>query len=206
MSVVGRVESVWRYPVKSMRGEELPEIFAGFAGVYGDRLFAFKSTATPAGFPYLTGREAHEMLLYRPRFRHPEKAAKPANLAAAQELSPILNFVSADPVDLAVDVETPTGEVLAIDDPLLARQLAERAGDGHSLTLLRSERALTDCRPVSLFSLQTARQLAAEVGVPVDERRFRANIYADLAGTAGFAEDGFVGRRLRLGAKAVVAV
>ncbi len=55
MSVVGRVESVWRYPVKSMRGEELPEIFAGFAGVYGDRLFAFKSTATPAGFPYLTG-------------------------------------------------------------------------------------------------------------------------------------------------------
>src|SRR6266850_595442 len=73
MSVVGRVESVWRYPVKSMRGEELPEIFAGFAGVYGDRLFAFKSTATPAGFPYLTGREAHEMLLYRPRFRHPEK-------------------------------------------------------------------------------------------------------------------------------------
>src|SRR6184192_1164383 len=107
MSVVGTVESVWRYPVKSMRCEELPEIFAGFAGVYGDRLFAFKSTATPAGFPYMTGREA-------------------------QDLSPILNFVSADPVDLAVDVETPTGEVLAIDDPLLARQLAERAGDGHS--------------------------------------------------------------------------
>jgi exonuclease III len=52
MSVVGRVESVWRYPVKSMRSEELPEIFAGFAGVYGDRLFAFKSTATPAGFPH----------------------------------------------------------------------------------------------------------------------------------------------------------
>src|SRR6266446_4036151 len=164
MSVVGRVESVWRYPVKSMRGEQLPEIFAGFAGVYGDRLLAFKSTATPAGFPYLTGREAHEMLLYRPRFRHPEKAAKPANLAAAQELSPILNFVSADPVDLAVDVETPAGEVLAIDDPLLARQLAERAGDGHSLTLLRSERAMTDCRPISLFSLQTARQLGEEVG------------------------------------------
>ena len=62
MSVVGRVESVWRYPVKSMRGEQLPEIFAGFAGVYGDRLFAFKSSATPVGFPYLTGREAHEML------------------------------------------------------------------------------------------------------------------------------------------------
>ena len=71
MSVVGRVESVWRYPVKSMRGEELLEIFTGFAGVYGDRLFAFKSTATPAGFPYLTGREAHEMLLADSGARRP---------------------------------------------------------------------------------------------------------------------------------------
>jgi len=68
MSVIGRVDSVWRYPVKSMRGEELPEIFAAFAGVYGDRLFAFKSSAAPSGFPYLTGREAHDMLLFRPAF------------------------------------------------------------------------------------------------------------------------------------------
>src|SRR5262249_25747245 len=43
MSIVGTVESLWRYPVKSMRGEELNELFAGYAGVYGDRLFAFKS-------------------------------------------------------------------------------------------------------------------------------------------------------------------
>jgi hypothetical protein len=80
MSVIGQVESVWRYPVKSMRGETLPEVFAGFSGVYGDRLFAFKSSAAPAGFPYLTGREEHEMLLYRPRFRNPQKAASPPAL------------------------------------------------------------------------------------------------------------------------------
>ena len=40
MSLIGHVESVWRYPVKSMAGEELPEIYAGFGGVWGDRLFA----------------------------------------------------------------------------------------------------------------------------------------------------------------------
>ena len=43
MSIVGKVESLWRYPVKSMRGEELEETFAGYPGVYGDRVFAFKS-------------------------------------------------------------------------------------------------------------------------------------------------------------------
>src|SRR5215831_8572331 len=206
MSVVGRVDSVWRYPVKSMGGQELPEIFAAFSGVWGDRLFAFKSSATPVGFPYLTGREAHEMLLYHPHFRHPEKAAKPANLAEAEELSPILNPVAADPADFALDVETPSGEVLAIDDPSLLRQLAARAGDDHSLTLLRSERAMTDCRPISLFSLQTARQLGEEVGAVLDKRRFRANVYLDLGTGSGFSENEFVGRKLRIGSQVVVSI
>jgi hypothetical protein len=189
-----------------MRGEEFPEIFAGFSGVWGDRLFAFKSSATPVGFPYLTGREAHEMLLYRPLFRDPEKAAKPANLAEAEELSPILNPVAADLSDLALDVETPSGEVLAIDDPALLRQLTERAGDGHFLTLLRSERAMTDCRPISLFSLQTARQLGEEVGSALDKRRFRANVYLDLGTAGGFSENAFVGRKVRIGPKVVISV
>ena len=162
MSAIGRVESVWRYPVKSMRGEALPEIFAGFAGVYGDRIFAVKSSTARAAFPYWTARERHEMLLYRPRFRYPEKAAVPANLAEAEEISPLLNPVAADPADLALDVETPSGQLLAIDDPALLRQLGASADDRHSLTLLRSDRAMTDCRPVSLFSLQTARQLREE--------------------------------------------
>ncbi len=206
MSIIGRVESAWRYPVKSMRGEELPAIFASFSGVYGDRLYAFKSSAAPAGFPFFTGRERHEMLLYRPRFRHPERAAVPPNLEEAEALSPILNPIGADPADLAVDVQTPTGEVLAIDDAALLRQLAEGNGEGHSLTLLRSERSLTDCRPISLFSLQTARQLGEEVGAVLDKRRFRANVYLDLEAGDGFSENGLVGRSLRIGSKVVVSV
>jgi uncharacterized protein len=206
VSVIGRVESVWRYPVKSMRGEELPEIFAGFSGVWGDRLFALKSSAAPVGFPYLTGREAHEMLLYRPRFRHPDRAAKPANLAEAKAFSPLLNPAAADTADLALDVETPSGEVLAIDDPALLRQLAKQAGDSHSLTLLRSERGMTDCFPVSLFSLQTARQLGEEIGSVLDKRRFRANVYLDLGTAPGFSENAYVGRKLRIGSKVVIAV
>jgi uncharacterized protein YcbX len=43
MPIIGTVESLWRYPVKSMRGEEVNELFAGYAGAYGDRLFAFES-------------------------------------------------------------------------------------------------------------------------------------------------------------------
>ena len=109
MAVIGKVESVWRYPVKSMRGEELREAFIGFAGVYGDRLFAFRSAQRPSGFPYLTGREQTRMLLYIPRFRHPDKAAMPPNLAAAEGIAPGLSPTVADPGDLAVDVRDSRG-------------------------------------------------------------------------------------------------
>ncbi len=204
MSVIGKVDSVWRYPVKSMRGEELDEAFAGFSGIYGDRLFAFKSSASPKGFPYLTAREQRRLLQYRPHFRHPDKAARPINLAEAESMG--TNPVSADPSELMVDVETPAGETLAIDDSALMDMLRADIDAKHQLTLMRSERALTDCRPVSIFSLQSARQLAEETGTPIDKRRFRANVYVDLTSASGFAENDFVGRSLRIGPKVVVRI
>lgn len=206
MAKIGTVESVWRYPVKSMRGEELDEIFAGFAGVYGDRLFAFRSSANRVGFPFVTARDQHTMLRCRPRFRHAEKSIAPVNLTEASQIAPGATPLHADPADLMIDVETPDGRTLAIDDPALLELIRAGLNDEHHVTLLRSERALTDCRPISLFSRQTARQLADESGAPCDKRRFRANIYLDLASAEGFTEDQFVGRSLRLGAKAIVSV
>jgi uncharacterized protein YcbX len=206
MSTIGKVQSLWRYPVKSMRGEELDEAFMGFSGFYGDRLFAFTSLAAPEGFPWFTGREQSEMLRYRPRFRDTDTARRPTNLADAESIAPGVTPVFAEPADLIVDVETPSGEVLAVDDPALIQKLCEGLGDKHSLTLSRSDRSMTDCRPVSMFSVQTARQLGEEIGADVDQRRFRANIYVDLESTGGFGEDTFVGRSLRIGSKAVLSI
>src|SRR6266571_7056397 len=204
MSIIGKVDSLWRYPVKSMRGQELDEAFAGFSGVYGDRLFAFKSSASPVGFPYLTAREQRRLLQYRPHFRYPDKAARPVNLTEAESMG--ANPVSADSSELIVDVETPDGKTLAIDDPALMDMLRADIDEKHQLALMRSERAMTDCRPVSIFSLQSARQLAEETGTPMDKRRFRANIYVDLGSAGGFAENQFVGRSMRIGPKVVVSV
>ncbi len=206
MTVVGRVESLWRYPVKSMRGEELSEAFLGFPGVYGDRAYAFRSGAAPAGFPYLTAREEEQMLRHRATYRDRGRMAKPPNLAEAEALAPGITPAYAEAAEQMVDVETPSGEVFPIDDPRLIERLSAKGRDGLTLSLRRSERALTDCRPVSLISIQTTRQLSQEVGVPLDKRRFRANVYVDLAGGAGFGEDGWVGRRLRMGAKTEIGV
>ena len=206
MNTIGTVESLWRYPVKSMRGEELDEMFAGYSGVYGDRLFAFRSSASPKGFPYLTGREQREMLRYRPRFRHPDKAARPINLTEAESMPPGVNPVYADAAALMLDVETPAGESVAIDDPALIDMLRAGIDEKHQLTLLRSDRAMTDCRPVSIFAVQSAQRLGEETGTTVDKRRFRANVYLDLTSSDGFAEDEFVGRSVRIGSKVVVSI
>src|SRR5271167_239909 len=103
--MVGRVESLWRYPVKSMAGEQLPEAFLGFGGVYGDRRYAFLSSVAPDDFPYLTAREKEEMLLHRALYRYPEQMVKPDRRSTGAHA--------------ALDVETPTGERLAVDDPRL---------------------------------------------------------------------------------------
>ncbi len=204
MRVVGRIQSVWRYPVKSMGGEELGEVFVGFPGVYGDRAYAFRSSLAAKGFPYFTAREQEQMPRCHAAYRHPERMVMPPNLAEAAALGSGVTPLYADPADQIVDVRTPAGETLAVDDPRLIDLLREGLREGHVLSLLHSDRAFTDCRPVSLISVQTMRQLSREVGFDLDKRRFRANVYVDLDGGPAFSEDAWVGRRLRIGARAEI--
>ena len=206
MTTIGTVESLWRYPVKSMSGEAVTEAFMGFSGFYGDRCYAFKNSTARKGFPYLNANVQQQMLRYRPQFRYAERALRPPNLTEAMSIAPGVNPANADPEDLMLDVVTPSGGTVAVDDPALIEMLGEGLRGENHLTLVRSDRALTDCRPVSLISLQTVRQVEVELGIPIDKRRFRANVYLNLASDYGFAEDELVGRRLRIGSHAVIMV
>ncbi len=206
MSRIGKIESLWRYPVKSMRGERLREVFTGFSGIYCDRLFAFHNPQIRPGLPYLTAREQTRMLRFRPRFRVPEAAVAPPNLAAASSLGAGATPLYAEPGALALEVETPSGTTLAIDDPALVEELCAGLSEKPQLTLRRSERALTDCRPVSLISLQSVARLGEETGTTVDQRRFRANLYLDLTTSGDLNEDDLVGRTLCIGAKVSLAI
>ncbi|HEX6771642.1 MAG TPA: MOSC domain-containing protein [Acidobacteriaceae bacterium] len=203
MNKVGTVESLWRYPVKSMAGHPLESVYAGYSGIYGDRVYAIHDAGAPTGFPWLTAREREHMLLFHPYFRDQLRAARPLNQQEA-EVSGATPLYAAS-TDLMVDVRTPDGATLPIDDPALLQLLGEGLRERRQLRLLCSDRSLTDCSPVSLFSVQTAQSLGDELSIPIDKRRFRANIYLDLH-SGGFAEDQFVGRTLRVGNKVVLSV
>lgn len=211
MSEIGRIDSVWRYPVKSMRGESLPRAFLAFAGLYGDRIYSVQNAKGDPGFPYHTGREQEELILYQPRFVDPAAAAEPSNRAAAEAIGPGVKPLYADQAALSVEVTTPDGETFALSDPAFIAHLKERIGQknlgkpAEDLSVQYSETAFTDCRPISLFSMQTVAQLASEIGDAVDQRQFRANLYADLSGPP-FSENDLVGKTLKLGDKAVIAI
>ena len=206
MTTIGTVESLWRYPVKGMSGEPMSEMFMGFSGIYGDRCYAFKNSAARKGFPYLVATAQEQMLRYRPHFRNPDRSVKPPNLLEATSIAPGVNPANAEPNDLLLDVVTPSGEVVTIDDPRLMEMLCEGLRGENELTLVHSDRALFDCRPVSMISVQSVNRLAAELDIPIDKRRFRANIYLNLSPDDVFAEDKLIRRKIRIGSKAEIMV
>jgi uncharacterized protein YcbX len=78
---IGRIEGLFRYPVKSMRGEPLDSAALGWHGLDGDRRYAFRRLDERSGMPWLTASRLPELLLFTPEppahVRTPEGAALP---------------------------------------------------------------------------------------------------------------------------------
>jgi uncharacterized protein YcbX len=91
MERIGTVETICRYPVKSMAGEEVAQAFVGFAGLMGDRAFAFVRTSGPKGFPWHTGREQEDLVLFRPHFREGGATTLPPDIEEAFKMAPGVN-------------------------------------------------------------------------------------------------------------------
>src|SRR5262245_1528201 len=64
---IGRIEALYRYPVKSMRGERLESAALGWYGIEGDRRFALRRLDDRGGFPWLSASKLPEMILFTPR-------------------------------------------------------------------------------------------------------------------------------------------
>ena len=169
---VARVVGLWRYPVKSMAGEQLERVDVSWHGLAGDRRWAFvREGVVRSGFPWLTIRQRAEMWRYRPRFLEP----------ARPDASPTV-------------VRTPAGDELDVADPALAAEL----GDG--VRVIKQDRGIFDTEPLSLISTQTVAAVGDLVGAKLDPTRFRPNILVELTRNGGpSSEDGWVGAVVRIG-------
>lgn len=170
-TVVGRIVSLFRYPVKSMGAQVLDEVDVSWEGLVGDRRWAFiQDGHERSGFPWLTVRELPAMWTYRPSFVDPLRPDK----------SPTV-------------VCTPTGAEFDVADPLLAAEL------GPGVRVIKQDRGVFDGFPLSLISTRTVADLGATVGAHLDPLRFRPNLVVEPTDDTPFPEDAWVGSVLRIG-------
>lgn len=199
ISTVGTLESLWRYPVKSMQGEELDEVFVSFGGVMGDRVHSLVTTRGNPGFPWYTARDLESLLLYKPRYKQTTATLKPKNLEAAQNMAPGINPLTPEIEDFSVEVETPEGKVYSLSDEAFLAHL-KTLSDDQTLRLHFTQKSQYDCRPLSLFSMQQQRSLADELAIEIDKRRFRANFYVNWSEDKPLLyENELIGKRLKIG-------
>lgn len=180
MQPVGVIRQLARFPVKSMRGHALASTRLTLQGVPGDRKYAFVQAASRSSFPWLTARELPELLCY-------------------------LTSIEGDgSSEETVTVTSPSGEKWRVESEELRRELETRSG--RSLFLLHDHRGSYDAAPVSLISHQTVAWIASESGTEEEPWRFRPNLLVDLKDGEAFDELNWVGRILRVGDQARIAV
>lgn len=202
---VGTVAELWRYPVKSMRGERVAEMAVTEEGAAGDRLYALRELKYGG---IMSARMFAAML----------------QLRAICESEPI-GGPSASSADLAtkprVRIELPDGGAIRAGDPDADDALSalfqfpvrlERPRQAQltmdDIEAIREGRAFLP--PRSLYDEDVLHVLASGTldhlrrleggSSDFDVRRFRPNIYLDT-GTAGggFVEDGWLGGELAVG-------
>ena len=197
MIKVGSVSSIVRYPVKSMAGETIDAGFFGFSGLFGDRSYAFTQQNGRPGFPWFTIRQMEDLVLYKAQFRHPDAIRWPVDLQASLTLGPGVAPLFPEQEAFDVEVEAPSGEHFYIRDAALKSHLESQTGE--TLSLRFSERSFYDCRPVSIFANASLSELESQIGIPLDKRRFRANLYIDWDNAMPFYENGLIGQVLQVG-------
>jgi uncharacterized protein len=171
---IGYVEEIFRYPVKSMRGERLEVANLGWYGLEGDRRLAFRRVDDRSGMPWLTASKLPDLLLFAP-----ERRGHGAH------------------GELPTHVRTPDGEEMSVFGEDLAAEVGRRYGAPVQMMQLRH--GIFDEASISVIASDTVREIGRLAGRSLDVRRFRPNVVVRLLRPVAFQEDEWLGAVLSFG-------
>ncbi len=171
---IGHVEAIFRYPVKSMAGEQLDAANLGWHGLDGDRRLAFRRIDNRSGFPWLSASKLPDLLLFAPLRR--EDAA---------------------PEDVPTHIRTPDGD----DLPVFGEDLAAEVGRRYKapVQMMHLNHGIFDEAPISVIASDTVREIGRLAGRSLDVRRFRPNVVVRLLRSVPFQEGEWLGGVLSFG-------
>ncbi|HVE66345.1 MAG TPA: MOSC N-terminal beta barrel domain-containing protein [Thermoanaerobaculia bacterium] len=213
MTLAGSVRAIWRYPVKSMLGEELDSSEVGERGLTGDRAWALVSddgkivsAKNPRKWGTLFGYRA--ALVETPRSAH--------DLPAVRITLPDGRVVRTDDAAVnrllsdALGHETTLTNV-APDAPVLEELWLDGSPDGRAVTDERFARGspgsffdFGDVHLVTTSTLEKLTELAPESRF--DPRRFRPNLLVATDSPAGFVENAWIGGIVAVGDEVRLAI
>jgi uncharacterized protein YcbX len=173
---IGHVESIFRYPVKSMGGTRLEVPTLGWHGLNGDRRLAFRRVDDRSGFPWLTASKLPDLLLFTP---HRSEDGAQGD-------------------DLPTHIRTPDGKEMAVFGEELATEVGRR--HGAPVQMMQLNHGIFDEATISVIAVETVREIARLAGRSPDVRRFRPNVVVRLLRSIPFQEDEWVGGVLSFGA------
>ena len=218
---IGTVSELWRYPVKSMRGERVDAASAGERGLAGDRAWAIVDTETgkvaSAKRPKLWGQLLDCTATYVDE-PAADGAAAPLRIAfpdgrevasddpdrdrlLSEAIGRSVTMMSSAPEGAAYELSALDAEGLEVEDP--DRLTESQVG------LVAPKGTFFDTSTLHLIPTSSFETLArAHPDGEWDRRRFRPNVVVELddAPDDGFAENGWVGHTLEVGGDAQVAV
>lgn len=168
---IGQVEAIYRYPVKSMAGEQLQAAEVGWHGLNGDRRLALRRLEDRGGFPWLSAGRLPDLLLFTPLWH--------------------------DDGDLPTHVRTPDGRELGIFDEELAAEIQRR--HRAPVQMMHMKHGVFDEGTVSVITSDTVREIGNLAGRTTDVRQFRPNILVRSLRPKIFEEDQWVGGTLLFG-------
>lgn len=171
---IGHVEALFRYPVKSMRGEQLEAASLGWHGIEGDRRLAFRRIDNHSGFPWLSASKVPDLLLFAPLRRED----------GAQEYLP-------------THIRTPDGEEMTVFGDDLAADVGRR--NKAPVQMMQLKHGMFDEAPISVIASDTVREIGRLAGRTLDVRRFRPNVVLRLLRSVPFQEDEWLGGVLSFG-------
>ena len=204
---VGSVLSLWRYPVKSMMGEELNASAVTERGLLGDRAYALLDPSTGKVVSAKNPRKWSNLFEFRANYAEaprsgeklpPVQITLPESTIVTSEQSDIDHTLSAA---LGRDVELKTS---APKTPTLEEYWPDMDGLDHRETVTDEEmppETFFDLAVIHMLTTATIDRLRELYPVGRFEvRRFRPNIVVEAAsGETTFVENSWIGRTLILG-------
>jgi len=208
--MTGTVAALWRYPVKSMQGEELEIAEVTSRGIAGDRAYAVVDRETGLVASAKHPRRWGRLFECRATFVEPPRPGRP--LPPVRIELPDGAVVESTRYDVDGVLSRVLGREVTLASEAPARP--EREADRTSIdappgeeVIRREEMALAapagtffDYGVLHVLTTATLDRLRAlHPAGRFEARRFRPNLLVASAGGAGFAETGWLARRLRVG-------